>query len=532
MTKNDARISVPRWQRAELTFESAVSYDNPLQDVSLNVALTSPSGIVRMIDGFWDGDTTWRVRFAPDESGEWTYTTGCSDVHNTGLHNNNGTIICGEPSGSTRFEQHGPLRLSDDRRYLAHDDGTPFFWMGDTAWSGPLLSTKEEWHFYLKERVREKFSAVQFVGTQYRAAPDGNLEKQKAYTGFEPIAINPKFFQWMDARVDAINAADLLAVPVLLWAWGPPDRLDNPGASLPVDQAILLAKYMVARWGANDVVWILGGDGDYRGEKAARWRTIGRGVFGDSHHAPVALHPGGMHWIYNEFYDESWLDIMGYQSGHGDDDRTLSWIFNGPPSKDWQKEPPRPYINLEPPYENHIAYQSKQRHTPLSVRRACYWSLLSVPTAGVTYGGHGVWGWDNGVTPPVDHPYTGIPLPWQQALTMPAAEQMGYLVDFFTSIDWWRLCPAQELLASQPGETAPHRHIAAAKSDSGDEAFIYIPKDRSVDLHLESLKPNLKATWGNPRTGERSDASSTEANRSTRFETPGDGDWVLILKAG
>jgi hypothetical protein len=56
----------------------------------------------------------------------------------------------------------------------------------------------------------------------------------------------------------------------------------NPGFALPEDQAILIARYMVARWQAHDVVWILPGDGDFRGEKAEKWKRIGRAVFGDT----------------------------------------------------------------------------------------------------------------------------------------------------------------------------------------------------------------------------------------------------------
>jgi hypothetical protein len=26
------------------------------------------------------------------------------------------------------------LRVSDNKRYLVKEDGTPFFWLGDTAW--------------------------------------------------------------------------------------------------------------------------------------------------------------------------------------------------------------------------------------------------------------------------------------------------------------------------------------------------------------------------------------------------------------
>src|SRR4029453_12487886 len=102
------------------------------------------------------------------------------------------------------------------------------------------------------------------------------------------------------------------------------------------------------------------------------------------------------------------------QSGHGDDDNTLRWLVAGPPAQYWKLEPPRPFINLEPPYEYHIAYQSRERIPPFQTRRALYWSLLIAPTAGVTYGGHGVWGWDDGTRTPVAHPNTGAPLPWRE----------------------------------------------------------------------------------------------------------------------
>ena len=82
----------------------------------------------------------------------------------------------------------------------------------------------------------------------------------------------------------------------------------------------------------------------------------------------------------------------------------------------------RPFINLEAPYEGHLAYQSKKPITAEFMRRAIYWSLLGAPTAGATYGAHGVWGWDDGTHPPTDHPSTGTPSSWQNALKLPGAE--------------------------------------------------------------------------------------------------------------
>ena len=211
------------------------------------------------------------------------------------------------------------------------------------------------------------------------------------------------------------------------------------------------------------MAWILPGDAEYRGENAARWQRIGQAVFGGRPHAPVTLHPGGGHWYGGEFRDEAWLDFIGYQSGHASAEKWLGWIPTGEPATAWRIEPARPIINLEPNYEYHLDQSDRtRRFDAFDVRRAVYWSLLATPTAGVTYGGHGVWGWDDGTRPPVNHPNTGVPLPWRQALTMPGAEQMAHVAELFGSLPWWRLRPAPELVAVQPGsrrlaDTSSHR---------------------------------------------------------------------------
>jgi hypothetical protein len=524
---------VPRWDRFERAFTSATDYDNPLQDATLRVTFRGPGGQERTVDGFWDGGTTWRVRFMPDTPGPWAYTTVCSDAANTGLHGHSGTFTCGEAHGAGRFGQHGPVGLAASRRHLAHADGTPFLWLADTAWNGPLRASDDEWDDYLRERVRQGFTAVQWVTTQWLAASRGDREGRVAFTGRERIAVDPAFYQRLDARLEAINRAGLLAAPVLLWAaqWSDPAlNMLNPGYTLPEDQAVLLARYMVARWGAHHVVWILNGDGNYHGANAERWRRIGRAVFGGGPHAPVSLHPCGMSIPFDEFCDEAWLDIIGYQSGHGDDADTLRWLVAGPPAQLWRHDPPRPFINLEPPYEYHISYQSRQRITPAMVRRALYSSLLITPPAGVTYGGHGVWGWDDGTSPPEAHDGTGVPLPWREALRMPGAEQVAHLAALFNALDWPRLRPAPELLAAQPGEADPARFLAAARADEGDLALVYIPVDREIALQLNGLQPGLRARWFDPRTGGFAPAAAAGDGQTQRFTTPAEGDWVLVLE--
>jgi hypothetical protein len=522
---------VPKWGRFQAAFASTAPADNPLQDKELFVTFTSPTKRTVTVRGFWDGGDVWRVRFSPDETGDWTYATRAVPQNDSGLHARTGRFRVSDPDDETRFDKHGPVRVSASGTFLEHADGTPFFWLADTGWNAALKATPDEFDDYLAARAEQGFTAIQWVTTQWRAAPTGDRLNEQAFTGHDRIAINTAFFQRLDARVAALDRAGLLSVPVLLWAIGGGADPDvNPGHSLPEDQAIRLAQYMIARWQGYNSVWILAGDGDYRGQRAERWKRIGRGVFGDQAHAPALMHPGGMHWILREFLDEAWVDVHGYQSGHGDDERTLRWMTDGPPSKEWTTEPVRPFINLEPPYENHIAYQSKQPISAATVRRAVYWSLLNAPTAGVSYGGHGVWGWDDGSGPPTDHAGSGTPLPWREAIQMPGATQMKHVADAFTAIEYWRLRPAQDVLVDQPGVIDASHFIAVAGTAEKDLLVAYTPAAATITLRADAL-PAGTPNWINPRTGERSEAAGAVDKEVTRFTAPGAEDWLLVVSA-
>ncbi len=527
--------AIPLWRRGEIVLSTVGQYDNPLQDAQLQVTFTSPSGASHTIDGFWDGGRTWRARVMPDETGRWTWKTKCSNPNDTGLHEQRGEFTCTPALDETRLDRHGAIRVSANHRYLEHADGMPFFWLSDTVWNGPLLSTQDEWDLYVNTRAEQKFTAAQWVTTQWIASPQGDREGRLAFTGHDHIAINPAFFQRLDEKVDALNAAGLLSAPVLLWAarWMRQysDNAINPGLSLPESQAILLARYMVARWGAHHVLWILNGDGHYD-ESAERWHAIGRGVFGDREHAPVTLHPGGWRWDQPYFAGESWLDIWGYQSAHKLDEESLRFLTAGPMAHEWNKPPIHPIINLEPPYEDHndMASDGTRRIDAHAVRRALYTSLLITPTAGVSYGGHGVWGWDQGDALPTAHPLTGVAKRWQDALQLPVAREMPHLFEFFNSFDWWRLRPAPEMVRVQPGDIQPSRAVIAARTDVGDLALVYTPQEQTLQLDLSSVHEKVKPRWFQPATGEYHEARCEGTWQQAQFKTPSADDWVLVLK--
>ena len=49
---------------------------------------------------------------------------------------------------------NGRLKVSDNQRYLVHEDGAPFFWLGNTAWLISERLNRDEVEYYLT-RERE-----------------------------------------------------------------------------------------------------------------------------------------------------------------------------------------------------------------------------------------------------------------------------------------------------------------------------------------------------------------------------------------
>jgi len=106
-----------QWEPLELAFTSARDYVNPYTDVSLFVDFTGPDHTIIHRPAFWDGNKTWRVRFAPPAMGRWEWRSTCSDATDTGLHGKEGYLNTTPYSGSNPLVRHGLLRMSKGHRY-------------------------------------------------------------------------------------------------------------------------------------------------------------------------------------------------------------------------------------------------------------------------------------------------------------------------------------------------------------------------------------------------------------------------------
>ena len=58
---------------------------------------------------------------------------------------------------------HGNLKVTTNGHFLQYEDGTPFFWLGDTAWELFHRLKLEEINTYLDNRQSKGFNVIQAV---------------------------------------------------------------------------------------------------------------------------------------------------------------------------------------------------------------------------------------------------------------------------------------------------------------------------------------------------------------------------------
>jgi hypothetical protein len=81
----------------------------------------------------------------------------------------------------------------------------------------------------------------------------------------------------------------------------------------------------------------------------------------------------------------------------------------------------------------------------------------------------------------------------------PSAGQMTTMRNFFESIEWWRLAPAQTIIQNQP-EDETLKMVASTTGNNG-LVLVYLPDNPVVQLNLENFKGTLRGKWLNPVTG-------------------------------
>jgi hypothetical protein len=122
---------------------------------------------------------------------------------------------------------------------------------------------------------------------------------------------------------------------------------------------------------------------------------------------------------------------------------------------------------------------------------------------------------------------------WERTFDSPGARHVAIMKRVVTGLRWWDMVPDQSLFAS--GVSSEQTLNTAVRATDDSWALVYLASQTTVFLHLDKLGgPRVRATWIDPRSGDRRDAGSFDGGKHRReaFTTPGHWeDAVLLLEA-
>ena len=193
----------------------------------------------------------------------------------------------------------GPsLKVSENKRFLVKPDGSPFFYLGDTAWELFHRLDRTEADLFLADRAAKGFTVIQAVAlAEFGGLTEPNRYGQLPLEGNDPSKPNDKYFEHVDYVVD--KAASLGMFTALLPTWG--DKVNKKWGQGPEiftpQNAQAFGAYLGNRYKDRPIIWMLGGDRPVeKPEHTAIWRAMAAGLKqGDGGRHLITYHPMGGH---------------------------------------------------------------------------------------------------------------------------------------------------------------------------------------------------------------------------------------------
>jgi hypothetical protein len=415
------------------------------------------------------------------------------------------------------------LRVSANGRYFVDQRGTPFFYLGDTAWLIFQRLDRAEVEEYLRDRADKGFTVIQAyvlrgLGERH---PDGvaSLIGEPPLIDRDPTQLNEAFFSNVDYVVNRANELGFVMGLVVSKSW---HVNEHPERVFDKENAYAFGKILGERYKDNAVIWFVGGD-SAPGKDGDIWVAMARGITeGSGGSQLICYHGSGRTSSSEWFHTADWLDFNSIQSGHKWGARPDEFV-----AKDYALSPPKPTVDMEPPYENHPTGPDTPRIDSHEVRRGAYGAMLS-GAAGHGYGALDLFYlYKEGDGP---FPRDGF-LPWRQAITYEGSRQVGLMRHLFEENPWYKLVPDQTVIASGMGEGI--RQVHAARAEDGSFLVAYLPQGEPVGIHLDRLSgATVHARWFDPRNGTWQDAGTFPNIGTHEFVAPSHepkNDWVLVL---
>ncbi len=262
MTVTNSTANVEQWDIFELALHGSAE-GNPYMDVELTAQFAHKHRVIE-VDGFYDGDGVYRIRFMPDVQGAWHYHT---QSNLDALNGAEGIFTCVAPAQGN----HGPVRVSNTYHFT-YADGTSYKQVGTTcyAWTHQSNELEEQtlatlcsapfnklrmcifpkhYLFNENEPALYPFPCLSRGSSTWNF---GQILKGEASRGwsFDLGRFDPAFFQHLERRVADLMALGIEADIIL---FHPYDRWGFAAMDAETDDRYL--RYVVARLAAYRNIW-------------------------------------------------------------------------------------------------------------------------------------------------------------------------------------------------------------------------------------------------------------------------------------
>lgn len=419
---------------------------------------------------------------------------------------------------SSTFSQFKfPIKASDNKKYLAEQDGTPFFLNGCSLWRMPFAISYDEVKFLLDDRKKNNFNAIEVM-----IAPIDS----SAFTDNDVSQPKENYFRHIDSVLELCNQMNMVVVvaPLYLGCCG--------DSWLEVIQKYKDGENKCreyGKWFANrykhlpNLIWLNEGDHNPVPESTA----FGEGIASvDTTHLHTShAHPGKS--SAEILRGTKWQTLSSAYTYFPAMETDTAWQYKHIYTQLYEEMLHRynmPVILLESAYE-------KERHiTTQGLRRQAYWALFS-GASGAFFGHRDLYPLESN---------------WREGLKDPGSKSMKIFYDFVKSIPWqsMRADWPHSLFVSGRGNFNPtiypggEDYATALFTTDSTLAAIYLPTARKVGVNMSRFRGAVYATWFDPSSGTRTRDVTGFKNNGTRYFTPpltnnkeGTEDWVLILKS-
>ncbi len=491
---------------------------NPFTDATLRGSFGKAGESVRTdVDGFCDAadGSLFRIRFMPSAPGNYTYSVvyrqGDFEVKETG------EFQAGDG------HRRGPLRVDPDYPWHFLWEGTHehYFFNGTTAYWLPgfreeriITYSIERLHQLKVNRLRvllagAPIKGAYFFGEAIMTGPDFTafLRPWKAdapedldHPRIDYTRFNLPYWQKWERMLRCARDHDVIISVILHFE----DDKAQPAAGSENERRYF--RYAAARLSSfSNITWDLGDDLDsYRDEKWAH--ELGTLLESwDPYKHLATSHP-----VHREHQDRAsdWFGFTSIQEWSRSQHKLML------EERAIQRKTGRiiPQTNEEYGYEDHYPHWAPGPGSDSAeTLRQVAWDIAMAGAYGTTgescRRGTGIWpdtggGWVNG----------------RGDDTMVMLKGYGHMVDFFTSFEWWKTEPHDELV----------NNGAYCLAQPGALYAVYLPKEGNVTIALEP--GTYEAHWFSAFTGEVIPLPPVQGPKWTSPRTPGWLDWALLLK--